>query len=54
MELTFGSWIIVAATAGGVLYVLWILRGHRGDGDPGAVSQAWLTEHNSGKGDRFL
>jgi hypothetical protein len=53
MELSFGTWTLVAAGAAGGLYLLWSLFGGAADADAGAVSQSWLTEHNSGKGDRI-
>jgi hypothetical protein len=55
MEMTFGAWALVIAVVGGAAYLLrTMFKGRRaGDLDGGAVSQSWLTEHNSGKGDRF-
>lgn len=55
MEMTFGAWALVIGVVAGAAYLLRIvLRGGRtGDPEGGAVSQSWLTEHNSGKGDRF-
>jgi hypothetical protein len=56
MEMTFGVWALIIGVVCGAAYLLrTVLRGGRsGDPEGGAVSQSWLTEHNSGKGDRFL
>jgi hypothetical protein len=55
MEMTLGAWALVFGVVAGAAYLLRVaLKGGRaGDLDGGAVSQSWLTEHNSGKGDRF-
>jgi hypothetical protein len=54
--MTFGAWALVIGVVGGAAYLLMmVLKGGRaGDVESGAVSQSWLTEHNSGKGERFL
>jgi hypothetical protein len=56
MEMTFGAWALVIGVVGGAACLLWVVfrRGRVDDLDGGAVSQSWLTEHNSGKGERFL
>jgi hypothetical protein len=55
MEMTFGAWALVIGVVGGAAYLLRVaLKRERASNlDGGAVSQSWLTEHNSGKGDRF-
>jgi hypothetical protein len=55
MAMTFGAWVLVIAVVCAAAYLLRMMatRGRPGDPDGGAVSQSWLTEHNSGKGDRF-
>jgi hypothetical protein len=57
MEMTFGAWALVIGVVGGAACLLWVVfkRGRVVDDlDGGAVSQSWLTEHNSGKGERLL
>lgn len=56
MAMTFGAWALVIGVVCATAYLLRIvLKGGRsGNPDGGAVSQSWLTEHNSGKGDRVL
>jgi hypothetical protein len=55
MEMTFGAWALVIGVVGGAAYLLRIVfSGGRADKlEAGAVSQSWLTEHKSGKGDRL-
>jgi hypothetical protein len=55
MEMTLGAWALVIGVVGGTAYLLRnVLKGGRaGELEGGAVSQNWLTEHNSGKGERF-
>jgi hypothetical protein len=56
MEMTFGAWALVIGVIGGEAYLLRIVfsGGRAGEPEAGAVSQSWLTEHNSGKGERLL
>ena len=53
MELSLGNWTLLAAAVAVALVLVWAMFGRAGEADAGAVSQSWLTEHNSGKGDRF-
>jgi hypothetical protein len=54
MQMTFGAWVVVIGVVGAATYLLRILfkNGPAGRLEGGAVSQSWLTEHNSGKGER--
>jgi hypothetical protein len=54
MEMTFGAWALVIGVVGGTAYLLQRVFSGRRSNDPesGSVSRSWLTEHNSGKGDR--
>ena len=55
MEMTFGVWALVIGVVGGAAYLLRRVfsGGRSGEPESGTVSRSWLTEHNSGKGDRF-
>lgn len=55
MEITFGAWVLVIGVVGGAAFLVRrVFAGGRArDLEGGAVSQSWLTEHNSGKGERF-
>ena len=53
--MTFGAWVLVSGVVGAAAWLLRIVfsAGRTSELEGGAVSQSWLTEHNSGKGDRF-
>jgi hypothetical protein len=55
MEMTFSAWALAIGVVGAAAFVLRSLfnRGRAAEFDAGGVSQSWLTEHRTGKGDRF-
>jgi hypothetical protein len=55
MEMTLGAWALAVCGVGCAAYVIrrMVNASRSARFDTGSVSQNWLTEHRTGKGDRF-